>query len=398
MRIAFAKARRVTVALYNHFTTGIQGVARAFGQQPRVYTPEQGVANMRGFLEGLEHGWAPANSDRARTIRQCIMTRMKFLNEGRRINARIEEALQCIRHDLPTQEEVANGTRLDLRAAIQTEDLMSAIIDHFGPYDAGRLLRTCRWGDDIKASLKLRFPHLHIYRIPDFFPHVVDAGGAGYMHHQTTFKVALGLVYSKRRDVGADGKVEQDPGDENRPGVQCFEAINTVVGAKNCESWTAYAQPWTAEQKRSTIHPSAFFRAPPDVSIWLVDAKFNTPVVALDDKNLHGGLVPDKSMARCEVDGKHGRLMWTNKDKNPDSKPFQGEEFATMFYFKGNSSLLSSRWGCKFKLKATVTGISRATGKKLVMSTESDPFTIVSTLRNAKAATKLSAAQKRKRN
>ena len=367
------------------------------GLPKRVYGIEDGAHKIQLVLDHAA-GEVPFEvtqqfKDQANMLRAAITTRMRHLKEGKRINDCVQSEMARFRATIPTDAEVADGGVLTLRSTFTTDDLMKTVVEHFGPYDAGRLLRTCKWGDDITKLLKDRFPHLHIYKIPGLFPHHVDAGGTGYMHAQTLFKVAVGLVYSKKREPRPDGTIEQDPGEADRPGVQCFDAPNTPIGVPNRAVWTGYDQPWDPDTKHVTIHPSMFFVSHPELKISIVDAVTGRLIVDLGDRELHGGLVPEKAMASLEAKGKRSRLMWNHSSENPTWASMRNENFATMSKFKGDS-LLTSRIGCKVRIRAEAVGIGRH-GSQLTLKTESEPLSVVSSLKVAKNASYSGKRKKR---
>ena len=405
-----AANRAFTTARSEHecaekFMRSTEGILEA-GAPKAVHGIAHGLKRIRTFLKdaddmnmNFEDGpsWGINHfiqqRDTAERLRQCIMKRMLYLRGGRRINDRIQTELNRFRSNKPSFEEISVGNIATLVSTFTTDDLMKYVADHFGPYDSGRLLRTCKWADDITKLFKSRFPRLHIYRIPQVFPHHVDAGGFGYMHAQSLFKVAVGMIYTKKREPLLDGSFEQDPGETDRPGVQCFDVQNTVIGAKNIESWTGFDQPWDPEMKRTTIHPSMFFQDIPTLQIVLIDATTNQPVVPLTDKVAHGGMVPDKVMARRELLGAKPRLKWSSTSENPSWRAMQGEDFAVMSKFKADD-ILSSRINSRFKIRAEAVG-QGSHGSPLRLVAESDPFVVVSSLAVAKRA---SYTNKRKRN
>lgn len=393
----FAKARVASSQATTLCSLIACHVTRFFGAPPRVYNVEDGVAKIQAVYNRVsdDSPFEPAPAQFRENVRQLkgyIGVRMKHLREGNRINERLQGILVRHRTDLPTEDECVSGNILTLRTTFTTDDLMKSVVDHFDPYDARRLLTTCKWGEDITKLLHDRFPRLHIYRIPNVFPHYVDASGTGYMHRDTNIKVAVGLIYTKRRDLKSDGTEESDPGEANRPGVQCFDVQHTVVGGKNVASWTGYDQPWTQDTKRITIHPTMFFKSHPELKVTLLDAATNEPLIPISAKELHGGLIATKLMARLEHAGKTARLLWNQGTENPAFAAMHNEDFATINQFKVGP-LLSSRIQCHFKIRADAIGTSRVTGRPLTLSTESEAFSIVSKL----AACKKMSTGKRKR-
>lgn len=393
---AFDRARAEHQKLYNECcgTGGTVGAPSLFGQPTRVTSIDDGITKMRRLLDNPV---TVLERQLAQRVRANVLQRFKFLNEGRNINTRIQGALDTIRANHLTPEQCAERNIPTLLTTFTTEDLMMAVANNLGPYDARRLLGSCKWGPDIAALLKSRMPQLHIFKIPQVFPHYTDPGGIGYNHTQAQLKIAVGLTYTKKRETEADMK---DPGYENRPGVQTFAACNTHRGARNSASYEGFEQPWNAEMRRTTIHPHEFFTEPPTLKITLIDAITNLPVVPYSKKDRHGGMVPDKVMGNIESQGMKPRLYWTDRNVNPSEHiiSMRNEDFAVMSRFRTDSDSLSSRLGSKYKIRASATGVSWVTGQPLVLRTESEVFTLVSSLAVAKSmSTKAKGATKRKR-
>ena len=176
-----------------------------------------------------------------------IEKRSYWLRRGRAIDARIDKCLRKVRsinakvNDKTDDELLAMG-KLRLRTTFTTDDLMKSVAEYFGPYDAGRLIRACKWGSDIIKLLRSRFPQLTIFRLPGHFPHLVDASGNAFMHNQTLISVAVGLCYSSRRPLGPDGKPAVEPRGYLGPAVECYAAQNTPEEVRSVSRTCSYTE------------------------------------------------------------------------------------------------------------------------------------------------------------
>lgn len=338
-------------------------------------TLQDGVNKIQRILDGssnnIMYPWV------AEELLKCIRFRMKYFKEGARVLNRIESAMASFQSTKGSEDD-EEQQRPAFSTTFSSEDLMGALAEALLPRDASRLIQACRWTPSVRKILSARFPRLHIYEIPSVFPHFEDAAGkAAFMHKQTTIKVAVGLVATTERQLPA--------APSSRPSLYCYDAAYTVPGSKNVASWTEYDQAFDPRFERTTLHPSNLFNEPPDLTITLVDLVTDQPVLPMTTKEQHGGLVPQKAMARCEARGSHARLQWNihSIDENPRWSP--NGEFAVMSKF--HLSLLSSRVNqSRFKIRAEVRGVSRLTGRPLHLSTYSDAFSIVSSLAQARAA------------
>lgn len=347
-------------------------------------TIEDGRDKIKRILDGssnnIMYPWAAAE------LLKCIRQRMKYLKEGTRVLNRIKSAMTSFQSTKGSEDD-DEQQRPAFSTTFSSEDLLGSLAEHLLPRDASRLIQACRWTPSVQKILSARFPRLHIYEIPGVFPHFQDAvGKASFMHKQATVKIAVGLVLTTERQPSAAPSL--------RPSLYCYDAAYTVPGSKNVASWTEYDMTLDPRFERTTLHPSNLFNEPPDLTITLVDSVTDQPVLPMTLKEQHGGLVPQKAMARCEAKGSHARLQWNmhSIDENPRWSP--NGEFAVLskFHFPPIKSLAR---GSRFKIRAEVRGASRLTGRPLHLSTYSDAFSVVSSLAQARAAA--AGGRKRKR-
>ena len=356
MEDLFSKARQAS----NTVATELL-LSNALGPERKVACDEDAFYKIKYYFDASSPVCA-VQECRTRT-RKLIMERWKHLNEGKRINRRIQHNLIKIRSKMTSVNF--------FERAYSSDDVFKCIIDFLSPIDACALLYVRKWDYECIRLLKGLLPALRIFELKGHFPHLKDADGTMLMHKQAMVKCAIGIAYHKR--CTSDTSNNQDSSSIND--IQTFEARSTYVGAKYTQTWTLYETVSPHGTRIVTVPAHKYFYDPPKIDVKLVDYETGE---AYDPLSEFGGLVPEHCMQRIYAANRHPRLHFNIDHQKWPRLP--STNFAVMSRFSLKNVSVCNR---KLKLVATVTGKRTNNVDPLVLTAESVPFRVVSSLKNA---------------
>ena len=327
------------------------------------------------------------------SLREMLISRFRAVARGRAAYRRIRTRVNT----MTTRRKQTYGDRSLLLETLTTVDLVSKVVDNLSYVDALRLMiafRGARVNDkDVRSCFKRRLPRLHIYQIPDLFPHAIAANGDWLVFADIKIHVAVGFgIDTPRQRIReanpltdeltgqkfvvseADYGTIRDPAYSRNEGV-----VNGVLAA-----FSSPDAPWHRATKECTKHPVVtdpnlrftpvnpreVFIQPPRLSVTLVYADSYLPVVPND---LYGGLRPDNDLRAVG-----GRVNLAA----PLSQPV-----ATVFRM-WPTVLSSKHFKKKFRIIVRATGVIKGSSPPLTTTITSETPPIVFLSNHRVAATK----------
>lgn len=357
MEVSFSRARQASRSVASELL-----LSCALGPEKKVSSDEDAFYKIKDYFDtsSLVH----AVQECREYTRKLIMDRWKHLNEGKRINRRIQHNLIKIRSNMTSENF--------FERAYASEDVFKCIIDFLSPNDACSLMYVRKWDGECSRLLKGLLPALRIFELKGHFPHLKDTDGTMLMHKQAMVKCAVGIAYHEK--CVNDASNSSDSSSINN--IQTFEARSTHVGAKCTQTWTLYEVVSPHGTRIVTVPAHKYFYDPPKIDVKLVDYETGE---AYDASCPFGGLVPEYCMQRIYAANRHPRLRFNVDHEKWPKLP--STNFAIMSRFSLKNVSICNR---KLKLVATVTGKKTNNIDPLILTAESAPFRVVSSLKNAK--------------
>lgn len=386
MEFSFKAARFATTTLFGMLVEhGVIGVPA------RINGPDDGMEKLEKYLNYAENGVSGMAGDAytsviAASIRVKAHTRIRHMHDGKAINQKIDRLVSKVtsarraRAGLPYAERLRLGA-LTFADVFTTDDVLKSVVEILHPMHACALLMVCKWQPDCLCLLKSRLPRLIIYQSPGVFPHHVSSSGDWFVHQQRALDFCVGFGYKNLRAPNSDEKAAAEPI------IFSLPMARTPIPReeRRYEKWMELDEFWNEKLETHTLDPLRYFKTSPVLTIDAVDAELGIL--------LPGAIFPHKNVARQIASDAHPTLYWRDyeyergNDTEGAPTPWHGRKnhhnYAVLCTYHVREP--TKRLGTKIRIRATITGTDKR-GYPLVLTTTSNEFSVMSTLKNATRA------------